>query len=115
MSTDESRPEDQRKQARIEVPGKLRVVDRQDGSEIGQLVNISEDGMMLLLDRPLAGNTILQLSLELAGHDDEDSALHVGVESLWCNRGSDESQYWAGFCIIDISDRDRERIRRLTG
>ena len=45
-------------------------VDRQDGSEIGQLVNISEDGMMLLLDRPLAGNTILQLSLELAGHGD---------------------------------------------
>lgn len=113
MSKHDSQPGNMRKQARVEVSGIVRVVDRQDNRDIGQLVNISEAGLMLLMTQPLLESTILQLSLEFTGVDGEQTALHVGVESLWCNKGSDDDQYWAGFYIIDISEQDRARIKGL--
>jgi hypothetical protein len=113
MSKNESRPGDMRKQARVEVSGTVRVKDRQEDRDIGQLVNISQDGMMLLMTQPILDSTILQLSLEFTAVDGERTAMHVGVESLWCNKGSDENQYWAGFYIIDISEQDRARIESL--
>jgi hypothetical protein len=117
MSANETAIQDKRDQKRVEVSEVIRVRDRQAGQYIGQLVNISEDGLMLLSPEPVPENTILQLSLEFdAGSASAvDGPVMVGVESLWSNSSSDQSQHWVGCYIIDISDQDLERIRKITG
>ena len=115
MSENDTAMQDNRGQQRIEVSEVIKVVDRQTGKTVGQLVNISEDGLMLLSSEPIPENSIFQLSLEFAENSASaaDGPVMIGVESLWSNSSSDQSQHWVGFYIIDISEQDLERIRKL--
>ena len=115
MSANDTAVQDNRGQKRIEVSEVIKVVDRQTGNTVGQLVNISEDGLMLLSPEPVPENSIFQLSLEFSANSASaaDGPLMIGVESLWNNSSSDQSQHWVGFYIIDISEQDLERIRQL--
>lgn len=115
MSANDTAVQEHRDQQRIEVSEVIMVVDRQTGKTVGQLVNISEDGLMLLSPAPVPENSIFQLSLEFAANSGSavDDPLMIGVESLWNNSSRDQSQHWVGFCIIDISEQDLERIRKL--
>jgi hypothetical protein len=115
MSVNDTAAQDNRGQQRIEVSEAIKVVDRQTGNTVGQLVNLSEDGLMLLSPKPVPENSIFQLSLEFAENSPSaaDGPLMIGVECLWNNSSSDQSQHWVGFYIIDISAQDLERIRQL--
>jgi hypothetical protein len=115
MSAPNKSPSEMRKKVRVDVPGVVCVTDRQTGRELGQLVNISEEGLMILTSAALAENTIFQLSLGFCNQAGEDDPIEVGVECLWCHESNNASQYWAGFYIIDISGQHQERIRRLIG
>lgn len=115
MSAFENSNQDMRVHSRVEVSEVIRVIDRQTGTDLGQLVNISEEGFMLLGSRPIAEDSILQLSLVFDAGESGASPILIGVESLWCHSSSDQTQYWSGFYIIDISDEDLERVRHLTG
>ena len=115
MSANDTAVQEHRGQQRIEVSEVIKVVDRQTGHTVGQLVNISEDGLMLLSPEPVPENSIFQLSLEFAENSSSaaDGPVMIGVESLWNNSSRDQTQHWVGFCIIDISGQDLERIRQL--
>lgn len=115
MKANETAAMDNRGQKRIEVSEVIRVVDRQTGSTIGQLVNISEEGLMLQGPEPVPENSIYQLSLEFEADSASaaDGPLMIGVESLWCHSSSDQAQHWSGFYIIDISEQSLARIRQL--
>jgi hypothetical protein len=115
MSAIENSIQEMRSHSRVEVSEVIRVVDRQTGTDLGRLVNISEEGFMLLGSQPLSEDSILQLSLEFESGPNAASPILIGVESLWCHSSSDQKQYWAGFYIIDISDEDLERVKHLTG
>jgi hypothetical protein len=116
MGTHEKAVEDSRGQKRIEVSEVIRVIDRQTGTPLGQLVNISEDGLMILSTEPVAVNCIFQLSLVFSEDSDNaaEGTISIGVESLWVNSSGDQPQHWVGFYIIDISDTDQHRIRLLS-
>jgi hypothetical protein len=115
MSGVESSIQEMRSHSRTEVSEVIRVLDRQTGTDLGRLVNISEEGFMLLGSQPVSENSVLQLSLEFESGENKTSPILIGVENLWCHSSNDQTQYWAGFYIIDISDEDLERVRHLTG
>lgn len=114
MSGIEKSIQEMRNHNRVEVSEVIRVINRQTGAELGRLVNISEEGFMLLGSQSVPEDNILQLSLEFESGNNTAPIL-IGVECLWCHSSSDQTQYWAGFYIIDISDEDLERVRHLTG
>jgi len=115
MKATDTVAKDNRAQNRIEVSEVIHVIDRQTGNTIGQLVNISEEGLMLQGPEPVAENGIYQLSLEFEANSASaaDGPLMIGVESLWCHSSSDQAQHWSGFYIIDISEQELQRIRQL--
>ena len=115
MSTIENPVLEMRSHNRVEVSEIIRVTDRQTATHLGRLVNISEEGFMLLGPQPVPVDSILQLSLEFESGTNSETPILIGVECLWCHASSDQSQYWAGFYIIDISDADLARVRHLTG
>lgn len=113
MSAQDKAPSEMRKKVRVDVPGVVCVTERRTNRRFGQLVNISEEGMMILTSEAVAENTILQLSLGFCNNDGESDPIDIGVECLWCHESNNRDQFWAGFYIIDISDQDQDRIRRL--
>jgi len=115
MSVIENSTQEMRGHSRVEVSEVIRVVDRQTDMDLGRLVNISEEGFMLLGSQAVSANHILQLSLEFESGENNTSPILIGVESLWCHSSNDQTQYWTGFYIIDISDSDLERVRHLAG
>jgi c-di-GMP-binding flagellar brake protein YcgR len=114
MTVHKNAPSEMRKKVRVDVPGVVCVSDnRQANRDFGRLVNISEEGLMILTSEPVSENSIFQLSLALCNKEDDGDPIEIGVECLWCKQGNNEGQFWAGFYIIDISEQDQERIRRL--
>lgn len=113
MSTSKHAPEEKRKHVRVDVPRVVRVIDRQTNCDFGQLVNISEEGLMIQTTEPVAENFIFQLSLGFHNEADDIHPIDIGVECLWCRTGNQDDKFWAGFYIIDISEQAQERIRRL--
>ena len=114
MSSFENSIQEMRGRNRVEVSEVIHVTDRQTGESLGQLVNISEEGFMLLGKQAVSEDSIFQLSLEFDNDSGSSSPIQIGVESLWCHASDDQTQFWSGFYIIDISDEDLERVRRLT-
>jgi hypothetical protein len=115
MSVQKNTSIEMRKHVRQDVPGVVCVTDRQAKRKIGRLVNISEEGLMILTDEPVAENAVFQLHLEFCNQEGESDPIEIGVESLWCKQGSNENQFWAGFYIIDISEQNQDRIRSMIG
>ncbi|MDX1696633.1 MAG: PilZ domain-containing protein [Thiohalobacterales bacterium] len=115
MSANDRAAREQRKSERFAVTGIVRVIDVPTGQEIGQLVNISQEGLMILGTRKIPESSIMQLSLVGESADGGQQSISIGVESLWSQASNDNTQHWTGFCIIDISEQDRQRMMELAG
>ena len=114
MSANDTAISEMRKKDRIDVTEVVMVIDRPTGKPIGQLVNISEEGIMIMGSQPIEENCILQLTLTFDNTVNAKPEINIGVESLWSHTGSDQAQFWTGFYIIDISEQDLARIREMT-
>ena len=111
MSSSNARTGDMRRSQRLQVSGTIRAIDRRTRDEVGKIVNISADGIMLLGEQPVEENSILELVLVYGEAGTETIA--VGVESLWCHSSDDQRRFWSGHYIIDISEPDLERLLGL--
>jgi hypothetical protein len=102
-----------RGQERIEVRRSVLVLDQQTGSTLGNLVNYSEDGMMIMGVCPVEENRIFQV--ELVFGESSTPPIELGIESLWTQASPDQGRHWTGFYIIDISPEARRRMEELNG
>jgi hypothetical protein len=104
-----------RKEPRVETVANIPVHDINSGHQLGQLVNLSSEGMMLICPEPIEENRIFQLELPLETLHREYGSLSCGVQSLWSNEANQKGRYWVGFQIIDISPEAKEIIETLIG
>jgi hypothetical protein len=100
---------EQRRKPRVTVPDHVDVQDAHSGNTLGRLVNLSEDGLMLVGSACIGPGAVFQLRLALM-KDNQRFELVVGAESLWCQDANDSGAHWTGFQIIDISPEHREII-----
>ncbi len=107
------RPE-QRRQKRVIIPEHPQILDAHSGEILGQLVNLSVDGLMAMGPRCIACGTICQLRIPLM-KGEQELELRIGVESLWCEDANDSGSHWTGFHIIDISPEHQELLNSVVG
>lgn len=105
--SENQRPAEMRKSPRVEVPDQVAVKDAHSGEVIGQLVNLSSDGLMLMGPSCVGPGTVRQLRIPLSNCD-HISELLIGAEALWCQDANESGSYWSGFHIIDISPEHQE-------
>ncbi len=108
----EFHPVEQRRKTRISLPEPPVVYDAHSGETIGQIVNLSVDGMMLAGPVSIAPGTLHQLCIQVE-QEDIHAQLLVGVESLWCQDVNNSGTCWTGFQIIDISTEHQEMLNTL--
>ena len=91
----------------------VSAVNRLSGDLLGSVVNIHEEGFMLLCDKTVEEDHLYQVLL-VANLDGEEWSAPVGVDCLWVNKGSADADTngpsWAGFQIIDISPTATQQL-----
>lgn len=91
----------------------IDVMDVINQCKLGELVNLSMGGMMIMCENELEINSIFQLSMRLPAEINGITDLQVGVDCLWCRHVDNFHRYWAGFQIIDASDETLACIQSL--
>jgi hypothetical protein len=112
--TTSTHPADQRRSQRVTVPEHPQVLDAHSGTVIGQLVNLSSDGLMIASTQCIEYNTVYQMRIPLTRGNDH-MEIRIGAESLWCEDANDSGMHWTGFQIIDISPEDQRILDNVIG
>ena len=103
-----------RNENRATVDSKVTVIDLDSGKHIGNLLNISAGGLMLLSTNPIDLDRLYQLEIQLNSAINGLSVIQLGADSLWSKPSGDNTQFWTGFQIIDISEDNQQAITQLT-
>jgi hypothetical protein len=104
---------EKRKHPRTKAPFRVTVYDRSTDTAIGQVVNISIGGLMLISDRPIPADQVFQLRISLPEPIAEADSVEFGAESLWKSPAMVDDYFWTGFQIIDISESDSRILEAL--
>ncbi|MDR1076474.1 MAG: PilZ domain-containing protein [Xanthomonadaceae bacterium] len=96
---------------RRQVTGTVPAADVMTSQDAGMLIDLSENGMMLLGGSGLLKDGLYQLRFPLEDRG-RVSEIDVGVHLLWLGQPNTQGLRQAGFRFLTISDEDRERIRR---
>ncbi len=101
---------DSRQADRLKPAAQCHVMDVISGAKLGEVLNISSEGLMLVSALPILEGSIYQVNIvcELNQLD----AISAGIECLWTDDHG-VSGTLAGFQIIDISEADQDALYRL--
>ncbi|TVZ40023.1 hypothetical protein P886_4440 [Alteromonadaceae bacterium 2753L.S.0a.02] len=102
-----------RKLARAEVQQVILVRDAMRDVEIGRIVNLHEEGFMVIGGNEVRENCLYQLKFELTDPVDGINLLDIGAECLWVRETAGEDRNWSGFHILDIAADDVAIISKL--
>jgi hypothetical protein len=85
----------------------IQVSNAVTGQPIGNIGNLSVDGMLMISARQLPEDALFQFVFRLpSGATAQMHQLEIGVHEQWCEQANLPGQYWSGFRIIDISPED---------
>ena len=102
--TEDSSPKDQRKYDRRHSIYYLRVYDKSTGSLLGNLIDISEKGLMLISDNTLEINKVFTCSMHLPEEIEGSNTVDFELESRWCRNDTNPNFYDVGFKVISAPD-----------
>lgn len=103
----------QRKVARRHLIYYLRVFNKQDGKMIGNLVDISTRGIMLVSDAPIEINKRFSLKMVLPETIAGSREVEFEAESRWCQNDANQDFYDTGFELIDPTNKFLEAVDKL--
>jgi len=107
---------DKRKHPRIPLDADgwhAEIKNALDGALIGQVVNLSLGGMLILGTKIMPAETLYQIELRATTPDGDIQSFNAGVMILWSSEAESPDTVWAGVQIIDISDDDKSRLETL--
>lgn len=91
----------------------MRAFDVRTRNLLGYLVDIAENGAMLLCDDPVPVGETFRVKLELTEDIADSPFLEMVARSVWCHPDIDPHFYNAGFEILEMSPEDKLAIGRI--
>ena len=105
---------EQRRQRRVTIPGHPQILDAHNGNILGQLVNLSVEGLMAVSPQGINCGTVCQVRIPLLVGE-QSVEIQLGIESLWCEDANESGSHWTGFQIIDISPAHQKILNSVVG
>jgi len=100
-----------RRAKRRKVEESIDVIDTMTEQPVGQLSDLSETGMLLILSHPLVSDALYQFRFNLHDARGRDIPLEIGAHLLWLDRASAPGQAWSGFRFIAVPEEQSEQLR----
>ncbi len=91
----------------------LRVFDLDTSKLIGNIADITTEGVMLVSERPMDIGRMYHLSVKFPDRLEEDTEYTFHARCLWCKRDTNPSFLVSGFMLEDCGDELREEIKYL--
>ncbi len=91
----------------------LRVFDGMSRKILGHLVDISEQGIMLICENPVEANEDYRLRMRLPSQMRDREEIIFSATSRWCKSDVNPDFYLVGFQIHDLAPAIKEIIVRL--
>ena len=104
---------DKRQLERVPVHESVTVVDAMREMELGKMVNLHEEGFLLITNHEIKENSLFQLKFLFSEEIDGETEVGVGAECLWTLETDTGHQLWAGFHIMDLSEKGQLIITAL--
>lgn len=105
--------EEHRREHRAEPEAVVTVEDQVGGGPLGELVNITADGLMLLTDSEVETGSLFQMKLYGTTFDGTTIEFNVGAECVWSRNAGSPDRFWSGYHIIDASEEANDAIVKL--
>ncbi len=105
--------DDRRKFRRRYLMYYSRVFDRENGSVLGYIVDVTPEGAMIISEEPVSAGKVYQFRMDLPEDISERSFVDFTAESVWCKKDIDPNFYNTGLRISDLSDEDRSLIQNM--
>ena len=90
-----------------------RIYDETARKLLGYLVDITENGLMLLSDEPFPVGETGRFKLEVTDDIGEHPFINFKAKSMWCEPDLDPSHFDTGFEIEEIKPSDKELISAI--
>jgi hypothetical protein len=91
----------------------LRVFDRSTNLFMGNLVDITTDGIMVMSETPIKQNTVFTLAMDLPEPICGCKRVTFDAKSIRCEQDPNPVFYNTGFQFVAIENGDVETIRTL--
>lgn len=91
----------------------LKVFDRDTGGLIGHVVDIAEQGMMLVTEAPLETGRHLHLQFHPPGDWDTEEAICFEAEVRWSRPEANPDLHDVGLVVISQTAQFRQAVERL--
>lgn len=89
----------------------IEVVDTMTDAMVGHLSNLSETGMLLILNQRLTSDALYQFRIQLPSPRGEWRTIELGTHELWSDEAAASGHVLTGFRFIDVSHTDADFIR----
>ena len=91
----------------------INVRNLSSGLIVGEVVNLTPEGLMIVSDEAFARNTIYPVQFILPQPIGRLSHIELGIECLWCRQADTSDRFWSGYQIIDASTEAQQAICEL--
>jgi len=103
----------QRRRRRRHLFYYLKVFDAQTGKLLGHLVDVTQEGLMLLADQPLDIGTPFRLRLQLPDELNGHADMVVEARSVWCRRDVNPDYFGIGFSLMAVGRSSRSILESM--
>jgi hypothetical protein len=91
----------------------MRIYDTATRQQIGNLVDITDKGVMIVGDRPIPLEHTSHLRMELSNEVSEKPFMEFLARSKWCIPDVTPNMYNTGFEILELAPEDAEIIHNI--
>ena len=107
-----SGPVEQRRLKRWQLVNYLRVFDASSGELVGHLVDLNQEGIMLLGSETLPCDQEFHLRMQLL-RDSNVSEIHLRAYSLWSKQDTDPHLVKTGFQLLHLDEKQSNFLQSL--
>jgi len=102
-----------RKFSRVHLIHYLRMFDRKSGDLIGNLVDLTAEGLQLISETPIEPGRILEIRMEFPEEVEGQKELCLNAESVWCDHQLDPDLFSVGCKLVPVTPSQVDMIRGL--
>lgn len=104
---------EKRKMKRVHLIYYLRLFDKQTNSQVGHLVDITTEGIMMISEEPIEIGKDFSFKMHLPGNITGREEIDFKASCLWCRKDFNPDFYVSGYKIEKISPKEAKTITAL--
>jgi c-di-GMP-binding flagellar brake protein YcgR len=105
--------QDRRKTKRRFLLYYMRIYDATTHQQIGNLVDITLRGAMVVSEHPIPEGQTTRLSMELTDEVADKPFMEFSAQSKWCRPDITLNMHDTGFEILDLAPEDAKIVHRI--